>query len=148
MVYFFFVSTTFLDDKIAAVHNYIAIATEKRDTQRRRLLDKSVKRAAADRNPKYGLPINSSIAPYENVDGFVGPYAHIGDYLPDTKKYKDEVIDKRKKRAKAAIKLQSLQRGRKIRSKIQKKTSKKRKGGRKKTRRRKKKRKTRRKKKR
>ena len=137
-----------LDDKIAAVHNYIAIATEKRDTQRRRLLDKSVKRAAADRNPKYGLPINSSIAPYENVDGFVGPYAHIGDYLPDTKKYKDEVIDKRKKRAKAAIKLQSLQRGRKIRSKIQKKTSKKRKGGRKKSRRRKKKRKTRRKKKR
>lgn len=138
-----------LDDKIAAVHNYISIATEKRDTQRRRLLDKSVKRAAKDRKPKYGLPQNSSIAPYENAAGVVGPYAHIGDYLPDTKKYKDEVIDKRKKRSakrtKAAVKLQSLQRGRKTRSKIQKKTSKKRKGGKKKTRRKKKKRKTRKK---
>ena len=162
--------------RIQAVNSYIAFWKEKVDTAKRTVLDEVVKTTAAARKSEYGPPMDPHIAPYDSLKGVVGPYAGIADYLPDTEKHKQQVIDKRERmraekfrrayeaeRREAAIQRERLtpeqaknlphDYGRALNAgggrRRKKKTRKRRKGGRKKTRRKRKtkrKRKTRRKK--
>ena len=89
-----------LVERIQLVKSYIALWEEKVDTAKRTVLDEFVERAAATRKSKYGRPRSSSIAAYDGVRGVVGPYAHIADYLPDTEKHEERVINKLERRVK------------------------------------------------
>ena len=82
-----------LDNKIRAVEEYIKIATDKSRTRERRMARMVVGHAASKRNQ------DPTLLPYEK-DGSnnpVGPYAHIGAFLPDTPEHRQKTIDERKR---------------------------------------------------
>lgn len=74
-----------LDDKISAVKQYIKIVDDKSKTRDRRMARAVVKHKA----PKN---IDPSLTSYEGETEGPGPFAHIGEFLPDTEEHKRKTI--------------------------------------------------------
>ena len=81
-----------LDSKIRAVKEYIKIATGKSMTRDRRMARTVVKHKAPEN-------IDPTLAPYEIAgnDKTVGPFFHIGSFLPDTPEHMQKTIDERER---------------------------------------------------
>ena len=74
-----------LDDKISAVKQYIKIVDDKSKTRDRRMARAVVKHKA----PKN---IDPSLTSYEGETEGPGPFANIGEFIPDTKEHKRKAI--------------------------------------------------------
>jgi len=76
-----------LDDKISAVKEYIKIVENKEKTRDRRGARMVARFAASKHN------LDPTLAPYE-IEGHntIGPYSHIGKFIPDTPEHKQKTI--------------------------------------------------------